>query len=173
MNRTFLSCIAVFLTLAGCGSAPPPPPDAPPEVTVPPPSAAPTPAAEAKPEPPPAPTSEPSAAARVEPPPAEAKAAPEITGTIVSRKGTELTVDVAASPPPAAGVKGVLSRHFEQQLGPLSTSGWLVIADVVVKKASGGKVVLTIAEEKSTILVNGKKVDHFKGGTPIKIEIGP
>lgn len=166
-----LRAAVLSLAIAGCGGSSPPPASSPDpastsEVVIASPPAEPS--ASAAPEAdPPAPIPRPTASAK------SAKEAPEIEGTIVARQGAEITVDLTVGAPPPLETKGILSRHFEQDLGPFSTSGWLVVADVVVKKTSGGKLVLTITSEKSTIVMNGKKVDHFKIGTPVKIEVPP
>lgn len=163
---------ALGLSLSGCGGDIPPP-EAPKE---PPPAAAPsaTPAAA---------TAEPEAAAKPPEPPAKAeppppppeKAAPPpeaaaIEGKLASRAGKAVVIDAPGSP--AAGAKGKLYTHFEQDLPLLGhTSGWLGIADVTVKGVKAGKITLTINAETSNINVNGKKVDHFKKGNQVKLEL--
>lgn len=160
-------------SLAGCAADPPPPPAGPPAVAEPPPPPPPPPApppmAKAEPPPPPAepPKSEPP------PPPAAPPKAREINGTIMSRVGKDVTIEAPADPSPPVGTKGNLSRYFEQQIGPISTSGWLGIADVTVKKIDKGKVVVTVVTEKSNVVVNGKKVNHFAPGTRVKVEFSP
>lgn len=94
----------------------------------------------------------------------------DLEGKLTSRTGSILVIEVpGASPTP--GTKGVLYRHFEQDIGPLHTTGWLAIADVTVKDSKDGKIRLDLVAEKSTILLNGKKVDHFKSGNVIKLEL--
>jgi hypothetical protein len=79
---------------------------------------------------------------------------------------------MTASDAPPAGSKGQLYVHFEQDLPLLGhTTGWLGVADVTVKDAKNGSVTLTIDAEKSNITVNGKKVDHFKKGNQLKLEV--
>ena len=96
----------------------------------------------------------------------------EVEGTIASRNGSVLVVTPAAgAKSPAAGAKGNLFRFFEQQLGPFNTTGWLGIADVTVKGAKAGRLELTIDAEKSEIVVNGKKVNHFEAGNRVKLEL--
>jgi len=40
-----------------------------------------------------------------------------------------------------------------------------------VKGAKNGKIRLDLVAEKSIIMVNGKKVDHFTSGNDIKLEL--
>src|SRR5262249_37395355 len=94
----------------------------------------------------------------------------ELEGTLVSRNGSLLVID-AAGAAPSSGAKGVLYRYFEQEIGPLHTSGWLGIADVTVKDAKGSKIRLNLVAEKSIIMLNGKKVNHFESGNKVKLEL--
>lgn len=177
--------------MAACGGGEPEPrapeisTDAPPAASTPPPDGDP---ADTK-EPPPAASakepSEPPASSKPTPPPpsiadtasassgpAPAAKASSMEGKLASRAGSLLVIQVAgASPSP--GAKGVLYRHFEQDIGPLHTTGWLAIADVTVKEAKGGSIKLDMVAEKSVIMVNGKKVNHFEPGNLIKLEITP
>lgn len=181
--RRALRALAPFVitTLAGCGSEPihanPPPPPNPPAPET----------AEAPPPPPPStlmhgnppPVPQQVATAPVEnPPPPPPKADPppkpaELTGKLLSRAGSDVVLDLAADTPVEVGKKGSLSRFFEQQLGPIATSGWLGIADVTVKKVDKNKVTVTINAEKSNIVLNGKKVNHFTAGQKIKLDLAP
>lgn len=116
-------------------------------------------------------TPPPEPAKTADPPAGQASAAGgEVEGTIASRKGSILIINTKGAPP-AAGAKGSLLRYFEQKVGPFNTSGWLGIADVTVKSASGDRIELTINAEKSVIVVDGKKVDHFAAGNRVKIEL--
>jgi len=104
----------------------------------------------------------------------ETVAQPEVVpleGTLVSRKGKKVVIEVENPDPPEAGAKGTLLKYFEKQVGPFATSGWLAIAEVVVKKSAEGKIHLEIQEELSKMVVNGKKVNHFKKGNRIKLEL--
>ncbi len=179
--RRALRAIAPFVitTLAGCGSEPihanPPPPPNPPAPET----------AEAPPPPPPTnlmhgnppPVPQQVATAPVEnPPPPKADPPPkpaELTGKLLSRAGSDVVLELAADTPVEVGKKGSLSRFFEQQLGPIATSGWLGIADVTVKKVDKNKVTVTINAEKSNIVLNGKKVNHFTAGQKIKLDLAP
>ena len=98
-------------------------------------------------------------------------AAKEVVGTLVSRSGNDLTVELSDAP--KVGEKAVLYKRFEQEIGPIKATGWLAIADVTVKKVDGRKVVLAMSAEKSTIVVNGKKLDHFTSGAEVKLDSSP
>lgn len=176
-SACMLSALAALsLSVAGCGGDIPAP-EAP---TEPPPAAVPAPAPSAAPA---AATAEPEAAAKPPEPPAKAEPpppppekaapppeAPAMEGKLASRAGKAVVIE--ASGAPAAGAKGKLYTHFEQDLPLLGhTSGWLGIADVTVKGAKAGKITLTIDAETSNIKVNGKKVDHFKKGNQVKLEL--
>jgi hypothetical protein len=106
-------------------------------------------------------------------PSAAAAPGPEIAGRIASRKGNVITVRTASAPAPAVDARGTLYRRFEQQIGPMRMGGWLEVAKVTVKKSAADTIEIIIAEEKSNITVNGKKVDHFASGTEVKIELSP
>ena len=100
-----------------------------------------------------------------------AQAAAEITGTLVARSGKDVTVELTAAPP--VGAKGSLLKRFEQEIGSIKATGWLAIADVSVKKVDGRTVVLAIEAEKSDIVFNGKKLDHYTSGAQVKLELAP
>jgi hypothetical protein len=128
-----------------------------------------------------APTGAASASAAAQSPVAPATAtAPEPTtivihqadlfGEIQSRAGTTvhvLSLVTTSKDPPAAGTKGVLFR----KLDGATTTDWLNIADVVVKKApdAAGKMQLTITDEKKDVLVEGKKSNHFAKNVRVKL----
>ncbi|MBW2263618.1 MAG: hypothetical protein JRG91_16775 [Deltaproteobacteria bacterium] len=129
-------------------------------------------------EPVPEPEPEPEPIAEPEPEPEsapEASAQPDVVipleGSLVSRKGKKVVIEVDHPDPPAAGGKGTLLKYFEKQVGPFATSGWLAIAEVTVTKSAGGKIHLKIVELLSKMVVNGKKVNHFKKGNRIKLEL--
>jgi hypothetical protein len=128
----------------------------------------PEPVAEPEPEPEPEPATPPETAP-------ESMAQPDpvvpLEGTLVSRKGKKVVIEVEHPDPPEAGAKGTLLKYFEKQVGPFATSGWLAIAEVVVKKSAGGKIHLQIKEELSKMTVNKKKVNHFKKGNRVKLEL--
>jgi hypothetical protein len=182
--------IVTLLSLFACGGSdlpPPTPVPAPPET-----AAAPDPVATAAPPPtasasaaaatPPDPkASTPTATAPSDPPPAATSH--EIEGTLKGRKGKEVTLHFAAADAPAAGAKGSLSKYFEGKQGqasPLgalsgllggSVTGWLQIADVTVKSASGGDVTVVIDTEKSSVVVNGKPVNQFTPGAKVRLTL--
>lgn len=105
---------------------------------------------------------------------ATATAAAPVEGKLVSRVGSTIVIDLgraSSGAAPSAGQKGVLYRFFEQDIGPIHTTGWLGIADVTVKDVKGSKIRLDLVAEKSVIMLNGKKVNHFESGNQVKLEI--
>lgn len=168
--------------LLGCGGSDAPPPEdpvsvdaSPQTVNAPPPPAPEPPDARSETPPPAPPPAEPVKTAEVAPPPPAVVEPPPavvvVEGTIASRSGAVLVVKPAAgSKGPPVGSKGSLFRYFEQQVGPFNTTGWLGIADVTVKGIKEGRLELTIDAEKSEIVVNGKKVNHFEAGNRVKLE---
>jgi len=97
------------------------------------------------------------------PPPAE------LLGEIQGKKGKMVTVKVYVPSPPPAGSPCTVYKYFEKKLGSFQTSGWLEIAAATVKKGEGKKLILELVEELGVIVVNGKKVNHFKTGTKVKV----
>ncbi len=191
---SFVGGVLIALgSLAGCGGSEAPPPEDPASVDVPPPrSDAPSdPAGAPKPSGNPAgagapgdfqrpseieqrptdpvasPPLPPKTAEPAPPPPSAVEAVVE--GTIASRKGTVLLLNTTGAGP-ASGSKWSLYRYFEQKVGPFNTTGWLGIADVTVKGEKAGRLELTIDAERSVIMVDGKKVDHFAAGNRVKLE---
>lgn len=114
-----------------------------------------------------APTPEPAPAA-----PAPAIVASEWEGDITRAASGVIVVEGAEGAPPV-GAKGTLSKKIDQKFGGMSISAWLVIADVVVESSSGGTVAVKVTQEQSVTEVNGNKVDHFKPGGHVKLEVGP
>lgn len=101
---------------------------------------------------------------------AQPEAVIPLEGVLVSRKGKKVVIEVDHPDPPPAGEKAVLYKWFEKQIGPFASSGWLGIADVTITKVHEGKLTLKITEELSKIVVDGKKVNHFKKGAKVKLE---
>jgi hypothetical protein len=93
-----------------------------------------------------------------------------LEGTIASRAGSTLTLTIQGAPASKVGTHARLFRRFAKKFGSVDITGWLEVADVVIKKADARAVVVEILKEKSDIRVNGKKVDHFAPGETIKIE---
>ena len=46
----------------------------------------------------------------------------------------------------------------------------VVIGKVVVKKVDAKSVELELTEETSTLVIDGKKVDHWKAGAALSVE---
>jgi WD domain, G-beta repeat len=100
-------------------------------------------------------------------------AAPEtqsIEGTVESRAGKELRVRVSAREGLEPGVEASLFRRFEQKIGTVEATGWLLIARVKVTRIEGTTVVVTVESEQSPIRVGDEVVDHYQPNTRVKIE---
>ena len=94
----------------------------------------------------------------------------EVDGVLVSRAGKVVTITLSDPKGVAVGQHGQLSKHFEQNLG-FVISGFITIASVEVKAVSGNKVTLTILEEKSAMLMNGKPVNQFTPKAAVKLTL--
>jgi hypothetical protein len=97
----------------------------------------------------------------------------ELLGEIQGKKGKVVTVKVYVPAAPAAGSPCAVYKYVEKKLGSFQTSGWLEIASARVKKGEGKKLVLDLVEELGVIVVGGKKVNHFKTGTKVKVACTP
>jgi hypothetical protein len=93
-----------------------------------------------------------------------------LEGMLASRKGKSLVVTIDHPDPPAKGTTATLYKYFEKQIGPFGATGWLGIAEVTVTKSSDLELHLGIDKELSVMTVNGKKVNHFKKGSLVKLE---
>jgi len=112
-----------------------------------------------------------------------ATAPEEFEGKLVSKTGQTLKVRLSGSAAPAAGASAEVFRFFEGkagEAGPLGVlggllggtiSGWADVASAKVDKLEKDTVTLTISEERSTIVMNGKKVNHFSPGARMKLAV--
>jgi YD repeat-containing protein len=91
------------------------------------------------------------------------------TGDIVSRKAGLVVVRLTEGTPPPVDASGILAKYFEKQLFGSTITGWLDIAAVEVEGSSPKEIRLRITEDLSTVVVNGKQVDHFKKGQRVKL----
>jgi hypothetical protein len=105
----------------------------------------------------PAPTSTPNAGA-------------EIFGTSASRNGTTATIKIEGTQTFTVGSKFEASVYFENKIGNVSLSGWLVIGTVQVKPYANGVLTVTILTEESTVTVNDQPVNHWAAGKRIKLK---
>lgn len=94
-------------------------------------------------------------APKVVAPPAPAQA------TLVSRKGNVVVIDVPGGA--KVGATAQLLKPFEVDLG-FHMSGSLVIGELKVTSVRGDRVTFELIEEKGTVEINGKPVDHFLPG---------
>jgi hypothetical protein len=114
---------------------------------------------------------------------AAATAPEEFEGKLVSKTGQTLKVRLNGGAAPTAGASAEVSRFFEGKSGEASPlgilggllggtiSGWVVVASAKVDKLDKDTVTLTIGEERSTIVMNGKKVNHFSPGARMKLAV--
>jgi hypothetical protein len=95
-----------------------------------------------------------------------------LEGTIIARKGNVVTVQMTSSDgtDPQNGTVADMSKYFEEKMGNISMSGWLVVAKVEFVPTTHQNTDIKILEEKSEITVNGEKVNHFKVGKRVKLE---
>jgi hypothetical protein len=100
---------------------------------------------------------------------AEAVPATELQGKVTSHnnKTVVLTVDPGATP--AMGDSVDVFKYFERTVLNGTMTGWLGVALARVTAVRGTQVTLTIVEERSEIIMNGSKVDHFKLGNRMKL----
>ena len=70
---------------------------------------------------------------------------------------------------PEVGQIGELHKYFEKFVFGMQTTGWLGVADVDVTKVNGNTVSMKILEEKSEIIINGEKTNHFLIGNIMKL----
>lgn len=96
----------------------------------------------------------------------------EVYGSVVLRFGknaTILSLVSTSSEPVPVGSKALLMRKIEE---PGKPPTYVEIAEVTIKKhAAGGKIELTVENEKKDVLVNGKKANHFLKNTKVKLQV--
>ena len=93
--------------------------------------------------------------------------AAKTTGTLLTRKGASATLLVgAAEPLPPLGSEGQISKTTE--VAGFQAS--LVIGRVRVVRAGAGRLDLTILEESSAVIIDGKKLDHWTKGSALTLE---
>ena len=102
------------------------------------------------------------------PPPPPPPTRNEAKGKLKTKPAkSSLTVTIDSGTP-AVGDKVELLRRVDPSL-PLIGGSWLVIADTEVAAVTGSTVTLRILAEKAQMKVNGKKLDHFTPGVPIRL----
>ena len=80
-------------------------------------------------------------------------------------------IELGAEPAPSVGAKGELSKRVATQLGGISITAWLTIAEITVEKTSGPRVTVRIDKKTSQVKVNGKAVDHFTSGSEVRLAV--
>lgn len=113
----------------------------------------------------------------------EATAPIEYEGAMVSKVGAVVRIKLKGGAMPAAGTSAEMHRYFESKPGEASPlgalggllggglKGWVGIASTKIDKVDKDVVVATVIEERSTITINGKKVNHFSPGARVKLAV--
>jgi len=97
-----------------------------------------------------------------EPDPAEAGKVEAVLG---QRVGKRVNIKVSGQAPPV-GVEGDVSKQVEQA----GFTMWLVIGHAKVVKSTGQAVELEVVSEKSEVVIDGKKVNHWTAGSKLTFE---
>lgn len=93
----------------------------------------------------------------------------EMEGKILSRHGNTVQVSLTSSCPNSLSGQYRLEKYFTQEILGSQATGWLTIGSISLVSCQNGKLTLNVNEEKSEILVNGEKIDHFKAGNIVKV----
>tara|TARA_Y100000589_G_C26710985_1_gene449725 strand:- start:33 stop:530 length:498 start_codon:yes stop_codon:yes gene_type:complete len=91
-------------------------------------------------------------------------------GTLSSAHRASFVLKGSSGDVPPLGATGKVLKKIDKKMGSMSFSAWLGIAEVKVMKVKGSSVTLKIEKEMSEITMNGKKTDHFKPGSQLKLE---
>lgn len=93
----------------------------------------------------------------------------EIKGTFLNgnKNNLKMTISEGAIPPSRGNIVSV-SKYGEKKMFGKNMTFWLEIADAEVIKATNESVTMKVIQEKSEIMVNGKKKDHFVKNTIVK-----
>lgn len=96
-------------------------------------------------------------------------AQPEVEGDIVYHAGSTVTILCETDSLPSPGDSVAVTKYFERPFLNGTMTGWLSVADAKVTAVKEHKVTFVVFKEKSEILVNDEKVDHFKIGNHLKL----
>lgn len=89
----------------------------------------------------------------------------KVSAVLGARSGKKLNIKVTGAAPPV-GATGDVSKQVEQA----GFSMWLVIGTAKVVKVNGQAVELEVLEEKSEVVIDGKKVNHWTAGSALTFE---
>jgi hypothetical protein len=98
-----------------------------------------------------------------------AQDAVEYTGSVLHKSGPAVTIRLDDASGITAGITVSVYKFFTREILGMKTSGWLHAAEARLISINGGVAKIRIAEEKSKMMVNGKKVDHLTTGTKVKL----
>lgn len=94
-----------------------------------------------------------------------------IEGVLSNSSSKLLVMQQTSGIKPEIGGRGELLKYFQSKMFGGNVSGTMVIAEVEITDITGSQVMLKVLEEKSKILVNGKKKNHFIKGNKVKLKI--
>ncbi|NVO04320.1 MAG: hypothetical protein HXX09_16625 [Bacteroidetes bacterium] len=93
----------------------------------------------------------------------------KIEGKIIGKTGMILKVQQNQSDTiPKIGDKGELSKYFESNIFGGKTTGWLLVAKVMVTGIVKNNITFKILKEESIITINGAKKNNFEIGKTVK-----
>ncbi|MFN5984128.1 MAG: hypothetical protein ACK476_14385 [Fluviicola sp.] len=93
----------------------------------------------------------------------------EIKGKILTHTDKKLTISMTDASI-KKGDKLTLLKYTTGQMGKMTFTSWLDIADVTVVSNSKNVITVLITQENSVTMVNGKKKDHFTKNSEVKFE---
>ncbi len=93
----------------------------------------------------------------------------EYTGTVVGKAGSVVTVRLDGEPVIGGGAALSVYKFFTKNIFGMETTGWLHAAEGRLKSLKGSVATVQVTEEKSSMVVNGKKVEHLIAGTKVKL----
>jgi antitoxin component YwqK of YwqJK toxin-antitoxin module len=89
----------------------------------------------------------------------------KIEGTLASNANTTININIGSEfDKPPVGTKGELNKFFEKQLFGMFSSGTLGIATAEVVKCDQKTLTLKVLKQKSEMVINGVKKNHFEAG---------
>jgi hypothetical protein len=93
----------------------------------------------------------------------------EYSGTVIGKSGSVVTVRLDSVPVIDKGAALGIFKFFTKNILGMETSGWLHAAEGKLKSLKGSVATVQVTEEKSAMVVNGKKVEHLTAGTKVKL----
>jgi hypothetical protein len=97
----------------------------------------------------------------------------ELTGTVGPRQGNEVTLTTSSAVLPRVGAAGVLFWVVDRPIAVFGQGTNLSLADVAVKQAQAGSIVLTIVNDSGPITINGQRINVIQAGQSVKLAYHP